>query len=61
MQVLSQVIQKFMDLDPDGCNQNIGSGQERIRASLANHQLTYQMKSLVNLAGTSPVAQKLVD
>ena len=44
LQVLGQVIQKFMDQEPNDWNQKIGPGQERIRASLAKNQLTYQMK-----------------
>ena len=61
MQVLGQVIQKFMDLEPDDWNQKIGSGQERIRASLAKNQLTYQMNGLITLAGASPAAKLLAD
>ena len=35
MQVLGQIIQKFMDLEPDDWNQKVAPGQERIRDSLA--------------------------
>lgn len=61
MHVLGLVIQKFMDLEPDDWNQKIGPGQERIRASLAKNQLTYQMNGLITLAGTSPAAKTLAD
>ena len=61
MQVLGQVIQKFMDQDPGDRNQKIGPGQERIRASLAKNQLTYQMNGFVTLAGASPAAKSLKD
>lgn len=61
LQVLGQVIQKFMDLEPNDWNQKIGPGQERIRASLAKNQLAYQMNGLITLAGTSPAAKSLSD
>ena len=35
LQVLGQIIQKFMDLEPNDWNQKIGLGRERIQASLA--------------------------
>ena len=61
MLVLGQIIQKFMDLEPDDWNQKIGPGQERIRASLAKNQLTYQMNGFITLAGASPAAKSLAD
>ncbi|WP_213765507.1 hypothetical protein [Caballeronia sp. dw_19] len=61
MQVLGQVIQRFMDLEPNDWNQKIGPGQERIRASFAKNQLTYQMNGFITLAGASPAAKSLAD
>jgi hypothetical protein len=61
MQVLGQIIQKFMDLEPDDWNKNIVLGQARIRASLAKNQLTYQMNGFITLAGASPAAKSLAD
>ena len=61
LQVLGQVIQRFMDLDPDDWNQKIGPGQERIRASLAKNQLIYQMNGFITLLGASSAAKSLVD
>ena len=61
MLVLGQIIQKFMDLEPDDWNQKIGPGQERIRTSLAKNQLNYQMNGLITLAGASPAAKSLAD
>jgi hypothetical protein len=60
LQVLGQVIQKFMDTEPNDWDQKIGPRQERIRASLAKNQLTYQMNGVITLAGTSPAAKSLV-
>lgn len=51
LQVLGQVIQKFMDQEPSNFNPKIGPGQERIRASLEKNQLTYHMNGFVTLAG----------
>ncbi|AOF81444.1 abortive infection family protein [Methyloversatilis sp. RAC08] len=61
MRVLGQVIQKFMDLEPNDWDQKIGPGQERIRASLAKNQLTYQMNGFITLGGASPAAKSLAD
>ncbi|AYD67587.1 hypothetical protein DVB37_11400 [Achromobacter sp. B7] len=61
MLVLGQVIQKFMDLEPNDWNQKIGPGQERIRASLSKNQLTYQMNGFITLAEASPAAKSLAD
>ncbi|HEP9943538.1 TPA: abortive infection family protein [Pseudomonas aeruginosa] len=61
MQVLGQIIQKFMELEPDSWNDKIGPGQERIRASLAKNQLSYQMNGFITLAGASPAAKSLAD
>ncbi|HCI1651738.1 TPA: abortive infection family protein [Pseudomonas aeruginosa] len=61
LQVLGQVIQKFMDLEPSRWDDKIGPGQERIRASLAKNQLAYHMNGLITLAGASPAARSLAD
>lgn len=61
LQVLGQIIQKFMDQEPNDWNQNIGRGQERIRASLVKNQLAYQMNGLITLVGASPAAKSLAD
>lgn len=61
LQVLGQIIQKFMDLEPNDWKQKIGPGQERIRASLAKNQLAYQMNGFITLAGASPAAKSLAD
>lgn len=61
MQVLGQIIQQFMELEPDSWNDKIGPGQERIRASLAKNQLSYQMNGFITLAGASPAAKSLAD
>jgi hypothetical protein len=60
LQVIGQVIQKLMDTEPNDWDQKIGPRQERIRASLAKNQLTYQMNGVITLAGTSPAAKSLV-
>jgi len=57
LQVLGRVIQKFMDLSDE--RPEIGLGQERIRASLAKNQLTYQMNGVITVAGASLTAQSL--
>lgn len=46
--VLGQVIQKYMDQEP---NQQIEEGQKRIRDSLAKNQLSYQINGYVSMAG----------
>ena len=61
LQVLGQVIQKFMDKEPNDWNQKIGHGQERIRASLAKNQLAYQVNGFITLVGASPAAKALAD
>lgn len=59
--VLGQVIQKFMDQDPEDWRPAIASGQKRIRESLAKNQLTYQVNGYVGLAGASLAAKTLAD
>lgn len=61
MQVLGQIIQKFTDLEPDDCNQKIGLGQEHIRASFAQNQLTHHMNGFITLAGVNSAAMSLAD
>lgn len=60
LQVLGQVIQS-LDLESNDWNQRIGPGQERIRASLAKNQFSYQMNGFITLAGTNPAAKSLAD
>lgn len=59
--VLGQVIQKFMDQEPNKGRQEFAEGQKRIRESLAKNQLTYQVNGYVALAGASLVAKSLSD
>ncbi|WP_236187699.1 abortive infection family protein [Pseudomonas pharyngis] len=59
--VLGQVIQKFMDQEPNDWRPEIVIGQKRIRESLAKNQLTYQLNGYVGLAGASLAAKTLAD
>jgi len=61
LHVLGQVVQKFMDEPPTDWNPKIAPGQERIRASLAKNQLSYQTNGFITLAGSSPAAKSLTD
>lgn len=61
LQVLGQLIQKFMDQEPNSWNPKVGPGRERIRASLGKNQLTYQMNGFITLAAASPAAKSLAD
>jgi hypothetical protein len=59
--VLGQVIQKFMDQEPNDWRPEIADGQKRIRESLAKNQLSYQVNGYVGLAGASLAAKTLAD
>lgn len=61
LHVLGQIVQKFMDEPPTDWNPKIAPGQERIRASLAKNQLSYQTNGFITLAGSSPAAKSLTD
>ncbi|KGW17831.1 abortive infection family protein [Burkholderia pseudomallei] len=61
LQVLGQIIQKFMDEQPNDWKPKLGPGQERIRASLTKNQLSYQTNGFIVLAGSSPAAKSLAD
>lgn len=61
LSVLGQVIQKFMDLEPNDRQPQIIDGQKRIRDSLAKSQLTYQVNGYIGLAGASLAAKTLAD
>ncbi len=59
--VLGQVIQKFMDQEPDELHPEIAGGQKRIRESLSKNQLTYRVNGYVSLAGANIVMKTLAD
>lgn len=59
--VLGQIIQKFMEQEPNEWHPEIADGQKRIRESLAKNQLTYQVNGFVRLAGANLMATTLSD
>lgn len=59
LDVLGQVIQKFMD--DDRPNEERRVGQERIRAALAKNQLAYHTNGIITLAGSTPASKTLAD
>lgn len=59
LDVLGNLIQKFMDADESSDDQRLG--QERIAAALARNQLAYHMNGIITLAGSTPASKSLGD
>ncbi|MGF7004537.1 abortive infection family protein [Aminobacter sp. BE322] len=59
LDVLGNVLQKFMDADEPTDAQR--SGQQRILAALGRSQLAYHMNGLITMAGSTPASKTLAD
>lgn len=59
LDVLGQVLQRFMDEDEPTTDQL--AGQERISAALAKNQLAYHTNGRITLAGSTPASKTLAD
>jgi len=59
--VLGEIIQKYMDLDPQpwSTDKNIEEGQWRIATALAKNNLEYQINGSITLLGSSPTSKTL--
>lgn len=67
MDVLSNVIQEFMDMEPqpsyfgNSPQDKIKDGQIRINNALAKNQLSYRMNGYITLSGSTPITKTLED
>jgi len=61
LEILGNLIQKFMDNDSDDTSQDQKDGQERIRKSLAKNNLTYQLNGIILKSGAGLPSRQLVD
>ena len=59
--VLGEIIQKYMDLDPQpwSSDKKIEEGQKRIVTALAKNNLEYQLNGSITLLGSSPTSRAL--
>lgn len=66
LRVLGRVIQDYMDQEPpssffDNSSSKIAEGRERIKAALAQNQLSYRLNGYVTNAGSTPITKTLED
>ena len=68
LQVLGDVLQSFMDIDPSPpsargstSNSKVSDGQQRIHSALAKNQLTYRTNGFITRAGSNPITKTLED
>lgn len=66
IEVLGKVIQNYMDQTPlpsmfDDGPSPMESGQRRINAALAQHQLQYRINGYITQAGSTPISKTLED
>lgn len=59
LDVLGNVLQKFMDADQPREDQRVG--QQRIVAALAKNQLAYHVNGIITIAGGAPASKTLAD
>lgn len=66
LEVLGRVIQGYMDQEPssslfDNVPSKMAEGQERIKAALAQNQLSYRLNGYITPAGSTPISKTLED
>ena len=66
LEVLGRIIQDYMDQEPPSSfsyssPSKIAEGQERIKAALAQNQLSYRLNGLITKAGSTPISKTLED
>ncbi|TWU63804.1 hypothetical protein AYI74_17055 [Shewanella algae] len=66
LEVLGKIIQEYMDQEPpssyfDASPSKIAEGQERIKAALAQNQLSYRLNGYITQAGSTPISKTLED
>ena len=66
LEVLGRIIQGYMDQEPsssffDNLPSKMAEGQERIKAALAQNQLSYRLNGYITQAGSTPISKTLED
>lgn len=66
LEVLGRIIQGYMDQEPtssffDDSSSKMAEGQKRIKAALAQNQLSYRLNGYITQAGSTPISKTLED